>query len=62
MSERLSGMPVAVINPWVPNASVRYVMVVDHHDAARVRAKGWEILRGVTMRIDENDCVQVDDR
>jgi hypothetical protein len=62
MSERMSAMPVAVINPWLPKASVRYVMVADQYDAARVRAGGWEILRGVEMHIDEDGIVQVDDR
>lgn len=62
MNERVSGMPVAVINPWVPNPSVRYVMVADQYDAAKVRASGWEILRNVTMQIDDDGLVQVDDR
>jgi hypothetical protein len=62
MNERVSGMPVAVINPWVPNAAVRYVMVADQYDAAKVRASGWEILRGVQMHIDGDGAVQVDDR
>ena len=62
MTERVSGMPVAVINPWMPGSTVRYVLVSDHNDAAKIRVSGWEILRGVEMYVDKNGLIQVDDR
>lgn len=56
--ERGCSMPVAVFNPW-NGGPMRFVMVSNADDAAAVRANGWEIPRGIVMRIDEDGIVQV---
>lgn len=57
IEERVSAMPVQVINPFT--GQERYVMVRDHHDAACIQLNGWEIVHHVRMELDGESRVRV---